>query len=360
LRDATTQAQLLGMHDEETYKHDPLDISRKRVLYWLLFIAERTYALHKHRPITLHPTIHPPSLDEVLSDRPIAVGLELMINMFKVIDDTFINLWNWVHNTHASAAWITQVHTQLSEAVPAYFECTEVQEVQIRITQQWLRSQAWQLSVRQGLVSSVSNDVPLTFKHPIEIARDLLTISHRFSQQAMEMHGVGLIEKLFDVARCLTDVVACTSFSPDALASGPRDYVSRFLTLISTLRGGQTRYLPLLLAKLSEVLPNLPLPRSLNLPQTVPAGTLSLDAQPPYNTIQYPMVNMSTMYVGDMFLYDSSTRSHSSSLASRGIPTTPDVYERPESQQLLPSVGHPSMSLLNSHANALESRMGAG
>jgi hypothetical protein len=29
------------MHDEETYKHDPLDISRKRVLYWLLFIAER-------------------------------------------------------------------------------------------------------------------------------------------------------------------------------------------------------------------------------------------------------------------------------------------------------------------------------
>jgi hypothetical protein len=41
LRDAITQAQLLGMHDEKTYKHDPLDISRKRVLYWLLFIAER-------------------------------------------------------------------------------------------------------------------------------------------------------------------------------------------------------------------------------------------------------------------------------------------------------------------------------
>lgn len=41
LREATTHAQLLGMHDEETYKHDPLDVSRKRVLYWLLFIAER-------------------------------------------------------------------------------------------------------------------------------------------------------------------------------------------------------------------------------------------------------------------------------------------------------------------------------
>lgn len=118
-----------------------------------------------------------------------------MINMFKIIDDTFINLWNRVHNTHVSAAWITQVQTQLSEAVPAYFECSEAQEVQIRITQQWLKSQTWQLSVCQGLVSSVSNDVPLTFKYPIEIARDLLTISHQFSQQSMEVHGVGLVSR---------------------------------------------------------------------------------------------------------------------------------------------------------------------
>jgi hypothetical protein len=41
LREATTQAVLLGMHDEETYKDDPMDVTRKRVLYWLLLIAER-------------------------------------------------------------------------------------------------------------------------------------------------------------------------------------------------------------------------------------------------------------------------------------------------------------------------------
>lgn len=41
LREATTQAQLLGMHDEETYKNDPLDISRRRALFWLLFVTER-------------------------------------------------------------------------------------------------------------------------------------------------------------------------------------------------------------------------------------------------------------------------------------------------------------------------------
>lgn len=213
LREATTQAQLLGMHDEETYKHDPLDISRKRVLYWLLFIAERydlcdsahihfqglianttirTYALHKHRPISLYPTIHPPSLDEVPSDRPIAVGLELLITLYKNIDDTFVNLWNRVH-THANPAWFAQLQTQLSEAVPAYLECTEAQGVEIRITQQWLKAMAWQLCVGQGLVSSVTNDNCMTFKYPIEISRDLLTMTHQFSQQAMEVHGAELV-----------------------------------------------------------------------------------------------------------------------------------------------------------------------
>jgi hypothetical protein len=116
-----------------------------------------------------------------------------MINMFKIIDDTFINLWNRVQNTHASAAWIMQIQTQLSEAVPAYFECPGVQEVQIRITQQWLLSQTWQLSVCQGLVSSVSNDIPLTTRYSIQIARDLLMILNQSSQQALEMHGVGLV-----------------------------------------------------------------------------------------------------------------------------------------------------------------------
>lgn len=381
LREATTQAQLLGMHDEETYKHDPLDISRKRVLYWLLFMAERTYALHKHRPITLHPTIHPPSLEEVPSDRPIAVGLELLITLFKIIDDTFINLWNRVH-THTSPAWYSQLQTQISEAVPAYLDCTEAQAVEIRITQQWLKAMAWQLCVCQGLVSSVTNDNCMTFKYPIEISRDLLTMTHQFSQQAMEVHGPELIEKLFDIACCLADVVAVTSFSPDAFALGPRDYVSRFLTLISTLRGGQSRYLPLLLAKLSEVLPNLPLPRSLNLPQTLPASSIGMSgtipsniaddfsampaatspaypsselirrlaaqtgAQLPFNTSQQSMVQAPTSHVDDLSLYDTShSTTHSSGSAPRSTSTTPGPYESALPQRNSQLLAHGSVPL---------------
>jgi hypothetical protein len=182
------------------------------------------------------------------------------------------------------------------------------------------------------------------------------------------------IEKLFDIACCLADVVAVTSFSPDAFALGPRDYVSRFLTLISTLPGGQSRYLPLLLAKLSEVLPNLPLPRSLNLPQTLPASTIGMSgtglgtvpsniaddysgmptstsaaypstelirrlaaqtgAQLPFNTSQQSLIQAQTSHVDDLSLYDTAhSTSHSAGSAPSSNSTTPGPYESTMSQR---------------------------
>jgi hypothetical protein len=155
-------------------------------------------------------------LDEVPTDRPVAAGLEILIALYKTIDDTFVNLWNRTH-THTSPGWFAQLQTQLSEAVPAYLECTEAQAVEIRITQQWLKAMAWQLCVCQGLVSSVTNDNCMTFKYPIEISRDLLTMTHQFSQQAMEVHGAELVSHFTFQASQLFYILAYTCVVISAL-----------------------------------------------------------------------------------------------------------------------------------------------
>jgi hypothetical protein len=148
--------------------------------------------LHKHRPISLYPTIHPPSLDEVPSDRRIAVGLKLFITLYKNIDDTFINFWNRVH-TQVNPAWLAQLQARLSEAVPAYLECTEAPGIEIHITQYWLKAMVWQLCARQGLVSSVTNDNCMNYEYPVEISGRLLTMTDQSSQEAMEVHGAELV-----------------------------------------------------------------------------------------------------------------------------------------------------------------------
>jgi Fungal specific transcription factor domain len=257
LREATTLAQIVGMQEEPSYLNaDPVDSIMKRRLYWLLFITERAYALQRHRPLTLHATIELPSGDEDPAERKVINGFRHMINLFRPFDDTFIGLWNKARND-CSTAWLAQLQQQLSDALPKNLNSTETQAADIVTSQQWLRTMVWQLSITNGYLSSTSPNSSMTFKYPIEIAKDLMTDVSLLSQQALEVHGIGLIEKLFDVACTVTDVIACVPLDGSIFEVGPSEYLNQFLNLISSLRGGGSRFLPLLLAKISENLPSM-------------------------------------------------------------------------------------------------------
>jgi hypothetical protein len=168
--------------------------------------------------------------------------------------------------------------------------------------------------------------------------------------------------------------------------------MSRFLTLISGLRCGH-RYLPRLLAKLSDVLPNLPLPRSLNLPQSSRIGMSGQGAVPAdvasdfsvmsnsmssmypstemhrriaptgtpgsFHTSQYPLHQAPIGNLGDLSLYDSTHGStQSAEPAPRSSSSTP-FYELQMAQQRrsqisghhsqLPSTGPQQTHLQSQH-----------
>ena len=115
----------------------------------------------------------------------------------------------------------------------------------------------------------------MTFRYPIEIAKDLVEVTRQFSKQSMEVHGIGLvsisfqslsqllhpltptsqIEKVFDVACTLIDVMSCVPLESRKFEPGPQEYLNSLLTLISTLRGGESRFLPLVVAKVRDTLP---------------------------------------------------------------------------------------------------------
>lgn len=67
------------------------------------------------------------------------------------------------------------------------------------------------------------------------------------------------VEKLFDVACTLADVMTCVPIDQYSFEYGPRDYLHQFLSIISSLRGGRQRYFPLLLSKINDTLPSMPL-----------------------------------------------------------------------------------------------------
>ena len=64
--------------------------------------------------------------------------------------------------------------------------------------------------------------------------------------------------------------MACVPVQLRNFELGPQDYLNQLLTLISTLRGGESRYLPLVRAKISETLPTVGPSTTQPLPMVVP------------------------------------------------------------------------------------------
>ena len=278
-REAATLAQIMRMDDEATYAvGHPVESVYKRRTYWLLVVTERAYAMERHRTLTLHPTIELPVADGL--DQQIIEGHLHLIKLFTIFDDEFMALWNKT-KTACSAQWLSHLQKQLSDALPLDLRTTAHQEADIRITQQWLKIMVWQLSMANNALSSRSTHVALTFKYPVVVAQALIHDVKQMGVASLEVHGVGLIEKLFDVACTLTDVIACVPLeSTSPQTEQPTDVLKQFLDLVSQLRGGASRYLPLLLAKVSDNLPDMTVPNN-QLPLSIKQGYAgATDGQP--------------------------------------------------------------------------------
>lgn len=136
----------------------------------------------------------------------------------------------------------------------------------------------------------------MTFKFPLELSRQLSEQTTGYSTHNMEVHGIGLVhnpesccsihiadtlqvKKLFDVACTLVDVMSCVPMNPPhGFEIGPREYLEHFLSLMSKLRGGRERYLPMLLTKMNESLPPGSIPRGLPSSTMVGSTPVNLDA----------------------------------------------------------------------------------
>ena len=208
LREATTLVQIMGMHEESAYhSNDLVESSRRRRLYWLLFVTERAYALQRHRPLTLQATINLPTLQDDPSETVELNGFIHLVNLFRPFDDTFVGVWNKT-KAGCTSHYLAQLQQQLTDALPDYLNSTESQAADLRCSQQWLRMMVWQLSMSHGFLSSAAADNAMSFTFPIEVSRDLVAISGQCSQQSMEVHGIGLVRMLAHRHPVATDAVS--------------------------------------------------------------------------------------------------------------------------------------------------------
>jgi hypothetical protein len=328
LREATTMVHLAGMNKEEHYLHlEPVESSRRRRLFWLLYTSERAYAIQRNRPLSLQATINLPTMNDDPTD-PLAHLLHsfvLEVTLFKPFDDAFTGLWNKARGNFSSP-YTTGLQKSLDDMVRTY-RCQDPNLTDLHINQQWLKSTAWQF---HNVMANGGGDDSMSFQLLVNMASNLVV-------QGTDVLNSGLIENLMDIVHSTIEFLSVQPASSNPLAPGPRDQMNQLLSIVAMSRNGEHRFLPLLLSKLTEIIPRLVNPMLQNAPENPNLANIDIFggfgsagmAQPPQMQMpleqdyerKFPVEDYDQKYAMEMSgsSPDSATNSNAAS-SSQAVP----------------------------------------
>lgn len=221
LREAISMSIEQGLHLESTYMGmDQITAICSRRTFALLFITERGLAILRNKDVQIPrlPLLSNEYFDD--QDGVILAGFSALVNLFSVLDEKFVQLWSSTSLDSDSSGYepyesIASIQLSLNEMSFENFAMTDIQRADVLITHQWLRLIFWQASMRQGLISYSAPDPIFSSTFPITIAENLCTAISSMSNDAILVHGLGIFEKLFEIAYTLMDAltIANTSWS---------------------------------------------------------------------------------------------------------------------------------------------------
>ncbi|KAL2828589.1 fungal-specific transcription factor domain-containing protein [Aspergillus pseudoustus] len=255
---ATSMIFTLGLHRESTYSEVSIEeAEQKRRVFWLLFITERGYALQQAKPVMLRNSIHKPQV--LCSEDPIlAYGF---INLIGVFENLSANLYDWVsaggRDRSLEMPPTCAIQANLSKPI-SLDGVSEIQKVDILITQQWLQAMMWKLSMTRASQPGARSENVLPFHLPVIVGKSVMSVIADVSQGAVDAHGIGMEQKLFDLGASVADVSRSLSTkAAHSLADStiePRELLWGILSTLSRIRGSQSYLFPSLLERSKGIL----------------------------------------------------------------------------------------------------------
>ncbi|CAG8983397.1 hypothetical protein HYALB_00000565 [Hymenoscyphus albidus] len=254
LREALTMGQDLGLHDEKTYIGlSPAESLCRRRTFWILYVTERSFAILRHKPLTLQKTPDFPTTLHEYEAPEIHSGFMHLVHSYHLLDCSFVDSWNEASAKPGCETTYTDLQRQLNLPHPAHISLTDIQKADILVTKQWLRLIVWQSSMRQGLLSSNAEEESMTFRYPLKIAHSLLDVISSLPTKSIEVHGMGIFEKIFEIGNTMVDVMqACGMNITSSNYGVTQDPLSIFVKTLSQSPNSQRQYASLLLAKAAE------------------------------------------------------------------------------------------------------------
>ncbi|RAH51590.1 putative C6 transcription factor (AmyR) [Aspergillus brunneoviolaceus CBS 621.78] len=257
---ATSMVFTLGLNRESTYAELSVEeAEERRRVFWLLFVTERGYALQQAKPVMLRNSIHKPQV--LCSEDPIlAYGF---INLISIFEKLSVNLFDWISaggvDSSSEIPPTSAIQSSLCKTV-SLEGVSEIQKVDILITQQWLQAMMWKLSMTRPTQPGSRDDAVLPFHLPVMVGKAVMNVISAASQDAVDAHGIGMEQKLFDLGTAVADVTRSLGSGSGSGSSRPANWLTEsavdprellwgILTTLSRIRGSQSHLFPTLLER---------------------------------------------------------------------------------------------------------------
>ena len=251
MREALSMMQMLRIGSAEMLAKSQFDLperARRERLYWLAFVHERFLSIVDYRPAILTPLPELPEHDPNIPDG-VHEGFNQIIKLFRLVDGDFLHNWLGSHSDSGlTTAWIEQKQKELDDEndyfllgssgsvgvggeagegaaaspdastaaasgvvralqAPGVTRLTDMQQADLIITRQWLRTVVWQMAMSRCLLSSGASKECMSLLFPVRLSHQLRFLITRMSRDAIEIHGSGILKKLFELADTIADVI---------------------------------------------------------------------------------------------------------------------------------------------------------
>lgn len=209
LREAISLLYMLHAHSDEALAEiDMPERARLQRLYWECFIHERFTALTYNRPPCLSPLRGLPDHDPSLPE-DVEAGFNHIINSFCLVDREFLEYW-LCERSGVSSEWIESKQLQLEDNCwhREVSQLPGMLQADLIITRHWLRTLTWQIALSNTLLSSSpDSSLLLSLSFPIRLSNQLRQFLVTIPHDMVGIHGSGILEKLYEIANVITDVV---------------------------------------------------------------------------------------------------------------------------------------------------------
>ena len=187
-------------------------------LYWLIFIHERYQCIAEYRTALLQPLPHA-GPDGALADMAEHIGFSRIVSLFRLLDDIFIQYWLGEGGIAPpiTSVWVQHKNEEFrqdeAEAATMLSSLDIAQQVDLHVTRHWLLVLVWRIAMANRLLGEDSSEHCLSLRYPLHVSARLLLLLQDIPSQAIEIHGVSIVQKLFELADTVADITMHASSS---------------------------------------------------------------------------------------------------------------------------------------------------